>query len=146
PFILVGQQYLADPQRSVGEVHPVWSYAHVPRGWTGDATDAITSQIERFAPGFRDRVVGMAVRSTTGFAEYNPNYVGGNILTGSKDVRQLLLGPRPTLQPYDVGVPGHYQCSAATPPGPGAHGMCGAHAARRALSDLRATLTTTGLN
>jgi phytoene dehydrogenase-like protein len=137
PFVLVGQQYLADPQRSVGDVHPVWSYAHVPRGWTGDATDAITGQIERFAPGFRDRVVGMAVRSTTDFAEYNPNYVGGNILTGAKDVRQLLLGPRTTLQPYDVGVPGHYQCSAATPPGPGAHGMCGAHAARRALSDLR---------
>lgn len=137
PFVLVGQQYLADPQRSVGDVHPVWTYAHVPHGYTGDAKEAITAQIERFAPGFRDRIVGTAVRSTPGFAEYNPNYVGGNIMTGAKDVPQLLAGPRPTLRPYDVGLPGHYLCSAATPPGPGAHGMCGAHAAERALRHLR---------
>ncbi|MEV5954741.1 NAD(P)/FAD-dependent oxidoreductase [Streptomyces sp. NPDC051987] len=136
PFVLVGQQYLADPSRSVGDVHPVWSYAHVPNGYTGDATAAIIAQIERFAPGFRDRIIGTAVRTTPGFAEYNPNYVGGNIMTGAKDIPQLVLGPRPTLQPYDTGVPGHYLCSAATPPGPGAHGMCGAHAAERALRHL----------
>lgn len=136
PFVLVGQQYLADPARSVGDIHPVWSYAHVPNGYTGDATEAITAQIERFAPGFRDRIVGTAVRSTPGFAEYNPNFVGGNIMTGATDIAQLVLGPRPTLQPYDTGVPGHYLCSAATPPGPGAHGMCGAHAAARALRHL----------
>ncbi|MGP3964073.1 phytoene desaturase family protein [Nonomuraea sp. 3N208] len=136
PFVLVGQQYLADPQRSAGNVHPVWTYAHVPNGYTGDATEAIIAQIERFAPGFRDRAVGTAVRTTPGFAEYNPNYVGGNIMTGAKDVPQLLFGPRPTLQPYDVGLPGHFICSAATPPGPGAHGMCGAHAAARALRHL----------
>ncbi|WP_367325063.1 phytoene desaturase family protein [Streptomyces sp. HUAS ZL42] len=140
PFVLVGQQYLADPSRSVGDVHPVWSYAHVPNGYTGDATEAITAQIERFAPGFRDRIVGTAVRTTPGFAEYNPNYVGGNIMTGATDIAQLVLGPRPTLQPYDTGVPGHYLCSAATPPGPGAHGMCGAHAAARALRYLRGRL------
>ncbi|MBY8860101.1 NAD(P)/FAD-dependent oxidoreductase [Nocardia sp. CA2R105] len=133
PFVLVGQQYLADPQRSVGDIHPVWTYAHVPHGYTGDATEAVIAQIERFAPGFRDRIVGTAVRSTTGFADDNPNYVGGNIMTGAKDIPQLLFGPRITLQPYDIGVPGHYLCSAATPPGPGAHGMCGANAARRAL-------------
>jgi phytoene dehydrogenase-like protein len=137
PFVLVGQQYLADPQRSVGDVHPVWSYAHVPHDYPGDATAAITAQIERFAPGFRDRIVGLGVRSTAGFAEYNPNYVGGNILTGAKDVRQLLFGPRLTTRPYDVGLPGHFQCSAATPPGPGAHGMCGAHVAAAALRRLR---------
>ncbi|WP_128377168.1 phytoene desaturase family protein [Streptomyces cavernae] len=136
PFVLVGQQYLADPSRSVGEVHPVWTYAHVPHGYTGDATAAITAQIERFAPGFRDRIIGTEVRTTPGFAEYNPNYVGGNIMTGAKDITQLLLGPRPTLQPYDVGLPGHFLCSAATPPGPGAHGMCGANAAARALRHL----------
>ncbi|MGW2524228.1 phytoene desaturase family protein [Streptomyces sp. NPDC001617] len=136
PFVLVGQQYLADPSRSVGDVHPVWSYAHVPNGYTGDATAAIIAQIERFAPGFRDRIIGTAVRTTPGFAEYNPNYVGGNIMTGAKDIPQLVLGPRLTLQPYDTGVPGHYLCSAATPPGPGAHGMCGAHAAERALRHL----------
>ncbi|MFG3615992.1 phytoene desaturase family protein [Nocardia sp. NPDC047654] len=133
PFVLVGQQYLADPQRSAGDIHPIWAYAHVPHGYPGDATAAITAQIERFAPGFRDRIAGTSVRSAAGFAEYNPNYVGGNIMTGAKDIPQLLFGPRKTLQPYDIGVPGHYLCSAATPPGPGAHGMCGANAAQRAL-------------
>ncbi|MFI6559161.1 phytoene desaturase family protein [Streptomyces sp. NPDC050534] len=138
PFVLVGQQYLADPSRSAGDVHPVWSYAHVPNGYTGDATEAITAQIERFAPGFRDRIVGTAVRTTPGFAEYNPNHVGGDIMTGATSTGRLVFGPRPTLQPYDTGVPGHYLCSAATPPGAGAHGMCGAHAAARALRFLRA--------
>ncbi|WP_226352598.1 NAD(P)/FAD-dependent oxidoreductase [Pseudonocardia sp. ICBG601] len=135
PFVLVGQQYLADPTRSVGDVHPVYAYAHVPYGYTGDATAAITAQIERFAPGFRERVVGTLVTDPAAFAG-NPNFVGGNILTGAKDLRQLVLGPRTTLQPYDTGAPGHFLCSAATPPGPGAHGMCGAHAARRALAHL----------
>ena len=74
PFVLVGQQYLADPQRSVGNIHPVWSYAHVPNGYTGDATEAIIAQIERFAPGFRDRIIGLTVRSTTQMDTYNPNY------------------------------------------------------------------------
>ncbi|MBV8966454.1 MAG: NAD(P)/FAD-dependent oxidoreductase [Mycobacteriaceae bacterium] len=135
PFVLVGQQYLADPQRSVGNVHPVWTYAHVPNGYTGDATEAIIAQIERFAPGFRDRIVGHTVRSTTQMASYNPNYVGGDIMTGSKDIRQLMFGPRITLSPYRIGVPGMYICSAATPPGPGAHGMCGANAANVALNN-----------
>ncbi len=78
PFVLVGQQYLADPQRSVGNVHPVWTYAHVPNGYSGDATAAIVSQIERFAPGFRERIVGQTVRTTKQMALYNPNYVGGD--------------------------------------------------------------------
>ena len=133
PFVLVGQQYLADPQRSVGDVHPVWSYAHVPNGYPGDATEAIVAQIERFAPGFRDRIVGYTARSTTAMAGYNANYRGGDIMTGAKDIRQLTFGPRITLSPYTTGVDGHYLCSAATPPGPGAHGMCGYHAARTAL-------------
>ncbi|MGW4773240.1 phytoene desaturase family protein [Nocardia sp. NPDC004278] len=136
PFVLVGQQYLADPQRSVGNVHPLWTYAHVPNGYTGDATAAIIAQIERFAPGFRERIVGQTVRTTTEMATYNPNYVGGDIMTGAKDIRQLVFGPRTTLSPYDVGVPGMYICSAATPPGPGAHGMCGANAAQSALRHL----------
>ncbi|WP_234532285.1 phytoene desaturase family protein [Streptomyces shenzhenensis] len=136
PFVLVGQQYLADPQRSVGDIHPVWTYAHVPHGYTGDATEAITDRIEGFAPGFRDRIVGRAVRTTSAFAAYNPNYVGGDIMTGAKTVPQLVFGPRPTLDPYYTGLPGHYLCSAATPPGPGAHGMCGVHAARAALRHM----------
>jgi phytoene dehydrogenase-like protein len=136
PFVLVGQQYLADPQRSVGDVHPVWAYAHVPNGFSGDATEAITTQIERFAPGFRERIVGQAVRTPEQFALMNANYVGGDIMTGAKDIRQLAFGPRITLSPYSIGLPGMYICSAATPPGPGAHGMCGAHAADSALSYL----------
>ncbi|WP_099024045.1 phytoene desaturase family protein [Mycolicibacterium palauense] len=136
PFVLVGQQYLADPQRSVGDVHPVWSYAHVPHGYTGDATEAIIGQIERFAPGFRERIVAHTSRSTSGMADYNANYAGGDIMTGAKDIRQLTFGPRITLSPYSTGVPGYYLCSAATPPGPGAHGMCGYHAARAALAHL----------
>src|SRR6202007_3115971 len=92
PFVLVGQQYLADPQRSVGNVHPVWTYAHVPNGYSGDATASIVNQIERFAPGFRERIVGQTVRTTTQFAAYNPNYVGGDIMTGVKDIRQLTFG------------------------------------------------------
>jgi phytoene dehydrogenase-like protein len=138
PFVLVGQQYLADPTRSVGDVHPVWSYAHVPHGYTGDATEAIITQFERFAPGFRERVVGTAVRSTTDLAVYNRNFVGGDILTGAQSAGQLLFGPRRGVHPYDTGVPGMYLCSAAVPPGPGAHGMCGWHAAHRALDQLAA--------
>ncbi|MBJ7336062.1 NAD(P)/FAD-dependent oxidoreductase [Mycolicibacterium sp.] len=136
PFVLVGQQYLADPQRSVGEIHPVWTYAHVPNGYTGDATEAIVAQIERFAPGFRERIVGHSTRSTTDMAIYNSNFVGGDIMTGAKDIRQLVFGPRLTLSPYTIGVPGMYICSAATPPGPGAHGMCGHLAAQAALTHL----------
>lgn len=136
PFVLVGQQYLADPQRSVGEVHPLYSYAHVPHGYTGDATEAVIRQIERFAPGFRDRIIGLQARSASGFAEDNANFVGGDILTGAKTIPQLVMGPRATLRPYDVGVPGHFICSASTPPGPGVHGMCGANAAQRALRYL----------
>jgi len=117
----------------------VWTYAHVPNGFSGDATAAIVAQIERFAPGFRERIVGTAVRTTMQLSDHNPNYVGGDIMTGSKDIRQLTFGPRTTLSPYDIGIPGMYICSAATPPGPGAHGMCGANAARSALGYLQRT-------
>ena len=102
PFVLVGQQYLADPGRSVGNTHPLWTYAHVPHGYSGDATEAIIGQIERFAPGFRERIVGQSVRSTTQMSVYNANYVGGDIVTGAKDIRQLVFGPRTTLSPYRI--------------------------------------------
>lgn len=134
PFVLVGQQYLADPSRSAGDVHPVWTYAHVPHGFTGDATDAIVAQIERFAPGFRERIVGTAVRSTTEMSRYNPNYVGGDIIGGASSMRQTIFRPRVAIDPYATGIPGVFLCSASTPPGAGAHGMCGANAAARALT------------
>ena len=136
PFVLVGQQYRADPTRSVGNVHPLWTYAHVPHGYTGDATEAIIAQIERFAPGFSDQVVGTAVRSTTEMSVYNPNFIGGDILGGASSPAQLLFRPRFARDPYFTGVPGTYLCSASTPPGAGAHGLCGVNAATRALAAL----------
>jgi phytoene dehydrogenase-like protein len=136
PFVLVGQQYLADPTRSVGNVHPLWTYAHVPNGYAGDATEAIIVQIERFAPGFRDRIIGTAVRSTTELSVGNPNFVGGDIIGGASSLTQLLFRPRLAVDPYFTGIPGTYLCSASTPPGAGAHGMCGANAAARALARL----------
>ncbi|EHR50692.1 phytoene dehydrogenase-like oxidoreductase [Saccharomonospora marina XMU15] len=137
PFVLVGQQYLADPSRAAGDVVPVYAYAHVPQGWAADATVAIERQIERFAPGFRDRVLARHVRSARQLQEYNPNYVGGDVVTGANDALQLVFRPRVALDPYRLGVPGVYLCSAATPPGAGAHGMCGYNAARSALRELR---------
>lgn len=137
PFVLVGQQYLADPMRSAGDVHPIYAYAHVPSGYPGDASEAIIDQIERFAPGVRERIVGRFARSTTQLARYNRNFVGGDIATGANDPLQVALRPRPALDPYRTGVPGVYLCSAATPPGAGIHGMCGHNAARSALRALR---------
>ena len=136
PFVLLAQQYLADPSRSAGDVHPVWAYAHVPAGYTGDATGALLDQIERFAPGFRDRIVGTAVRSPAGFEDYNANYVGGDIVTGANDLRQIAMRPRIARDPYSTGIPGVFLCSAATPPGAGVHGMCGKNAAESALRHL----------
>jgi phytoene dehydrogenase-like protein len=137
PFVLVGQQSVADTSRAVGAVQPVDAYAHVPSGWTGDATEVVVSQIERFAPGFRERIVATTVRSTTFIEASNPNYVGGDIVTGANTARQLVFRPRLALDPYATGLPGVYLCSAATPPGAGAHGMCGYLAAGSALAGLR---------
>jgi phytoene dehydrogenase-like protein len=136
PFTLVGQQYLADPSRSVGNVHPVWAYAHVPHGYDRDATEAVLRQLERFAPGVRERILGIRVTGPAAIASANPNFGGGDILTGAKTPLRLVLGPRPALDPYTTGLPGVFLCSAATPPGPGAHGMCGAGAAASALRHL----------
>jgi phytoene dehydrogenase-like protein len=136
PFVLVAQQYLCDPGRSAGAVHPVWAYAHVPAGYSGDATESILGQLERFAPGVRERIVGSHVTTPADFERYNPNYVGGDIATGANDLRQLLVRPRVATDPYATGMPGVFLCSAATPPGGGVHGMCGYYAARSALRHL----------
>jgi phytoene dehydrogenase-like protein len=134
PYVLVGQQYVADPTRSAGNINPLYAYAHVPAGYDGDATEAITRQIERFAPGFRDRILASHVSSTSDLQAHNVNYVGGDIVTGSNDPLQLVFRPRATLHPYSTGARGVYLCSAATPPGAGAHGMCGYNAANYALT------------
>jgi phytoene dehydrogenase-like protein len=136
PYVLVGQQYLADPERSEADLHPLWAYAHVPSGYAGDATEAILGQIERFAPGFRERIVASSVRAPADLVAYNANYVGGDIITGANSPVQLLFRPRVALDPYSCGAPGLYICSAATPPGAGAHGIGGYNAARSALRYL----------
>lgn len=136
PFVLVGQQYLADPSRSAGDVHPLWLYAHVPHGYDGDATSLVLDQVERFAPGFRDTIVATHVMGPAAYASYNPNYVGGDIAGGANDLRQLVLRPSLQADPYDAGIPGMFLCSSATPPGAGVHGMCGYRAAQRALHHL----------
>ncbi|KHL18917.1 phytoene dehydrogenase-like protein [Mumia flava] len=136
PYVLVGQQYLADTSRSGDGLNPLWAYAHVPHGFTGDATEAILAQIERFAPGFRERVVAAARRGPADLAAYNPNYVGGDISAGANTPLQVVMRPRWALDPYTLGVDGVYLCSSATPPGGGVHGLCGLHAAESALSRL----------
>jgi phytoene dehydrogenase-like protein len=140
PFVIVCQQSLADPTRAKDDVHPVWSYAHVPNGYTGDATETLLDQIERFAPGLRERILARAVTSTVELERRNANYVGGDIITGANTPLQTVIRPRLALDPYSTGIPGVFICSAATPPGAGAHGMNGYNAAQSVLnsSSLRA--------
>lgn len=136
PFVLVGQQSVADPGRARDNIHPVDAYAHVPAGYPHDVSELILRQIERFAPGARDRIVAQSSRTTADLATENPNLVGGDIATGSNAFDQLVFRPRPALNPYWLGTAGAYLCSAATPPGAGAHGMSGYNAATAALQDL----------
>jgi phytoene dehydrogenase-like protein len=109
----------------------------VPFGYPGDATAAVVDQIERFAPGFRDRVIATVSTSTADLEAYNPNYIGGDIIGGANDRLQVVLRPRIAVNPYATGVPGVYLCSQSTPPGAGIHGLCGYYAADWALGWLR---------
>lgn len=136
PFIIVAQQYLVDRSRSVGNIHPIYAYAHVPHGYTGDATDAILNQIERFAPGFRDRIIASFSRTPADLQVYNANYVGGDIVGGANNPLQMVMRPRVAMDPYRTGLPGVYICSASTPPGIGVHGMSGHNAALSAIRQL----------
>lgn len=133
PFLIVAQPSLFDDSRAPQGKHVLWVYAHVPSGWTGDLTSAVERQLDEFAPGFRDLVLARAVRGPAEFEADNPNYVGGDIGCGSFRGRQTLFWPVLARNPYATTDPAIYLCSAATPPGPGVHGMCGYHAARLAL-------------
>jgi phytoene dehydrogenase-like protein len=133
PFLITTQPSVFDPSRAPAGGHVFWVYAQVPNSWRGDLTAAIENQIERFAPGFRDLVLARAVTGPADLAAGNPNYVGGDIAAGRCDGLRLLLRPTPAPVPYATPDPAVYLCSAATPPGPGVHGMCGYHAARTAL-------------
>lgn len=135
PFVLVVQPTIVDPSRAPENRHVAWGYCHVPSGSTFDMTERIEAQIERFAPGFRERVLARHTRNCVQYQQYNANLVGGDINGGVQDLSQFLC--RPTLfAPYRTPLPGLYLCSSGTPPGGGVHGMCGYHAARLALADL----------
>jgi phytoene dehydrogenase-like protein len=133
PFLITAQPSLFDGSRAPAGQHVFWVYAQVPNGWRGDLVPAIERQIERFAPGFRDLVLARAVTTPADIEAGNPNNVGGDIAGGRCDGLRLLLRPVPAPVPYATPDPAIYLCSAATPPGPGVHGMCGYHAARVAL-------------
>lgn len=132
PFVLVAQPSLVDRSRAPEGCHTLWVYAHVPHGYTGDATASIEAQIERFAPGFRDVVLARSVMGPSAFHDYNPNYVGGDVAGGAHMGTQMLF--RPVVgRPYITPDPSIMLCSASTPPGGGVHGMCGYQAAQVVL-------------
>ena len=133
PFVLLAQQSLFDASRAPAGQHTVWTYCHVPLRSTRDMTDAIESQIERFAPGFRKRILAKTTRSPAQFEQHNPNCVGGDINGGTLDWGQLFTRPTPQLVPFRTPLKGVYLCSASTPPGGGVHGMCGYYAVLTAL-------------
>jgi phytoene dehydrogenase-like protein len=133
PFVLVAQSSLFDDSRAPAGKHTAWAYCHVPNGSRVDMTEPILAQLERSAPGVRDRILG---RSTLGPAEleaYNANYIGGDINGGLQDLRQLWTRPAVRWDPYSTPDPGIFICSSSTPPGGGVHGLCGYHAAQSAL-------------
>lgn len=136
PFVLLAQPTLFDPSRAPAGSHIAWAYCHVPHGSTEDMTERIEAQVERFAPGFRTRILARHVMDTRAMERYNANYVGGDINGGVQSLDQLWTRPLRSLTPYRL-APGLYICSSATPPGGGVHGMCGYHAARTALADRR---------
>lgn len=132
PYVLFVQYVPWDPSRAPEGKATAWGYCHVPAGSNVDMTGRIEAQIERFAPGFRDLILGRATYGPAQMEAYDPNYVGGDINGGIQDARQLIFRPWPSLDPYRVGD-GMYLCSSSTPPGGGVHGMSGMLAARSAL-------------
>jgi phytoene dehydrogenase-like protein len=133
PFVLLVQPSLFDASRAPAGKHTVWAYCHVPNGSEADMTETILVQIERFAPGVRDRIIGRSERGPADLEADNPNYVGGDIAGGLQDLRQFFTRPAVRLDPYRTPDPSVLICSASTPPGNGVHGLCGWHAARSAL-------------
>ena len=136
PFVVFSQPSLFDPSRAPRGLHTAWAYSHVPNGSSFDMTDRIEDQVERFAPGFRERVLKRNSRSAVALEQYNPNYVGGDINGGVQDIGQLFSRPAQVLNPYSIPSSNIFICSSSTPPGGGVHGMCGYWAARAALRHL----------
>lgn len=136
PFVLLTQPSIFDPERAPHGRHTAWAYCHVPNGSEKDMTAAIENQVERFAPGFKQRILARHTMNTRQLEEYNPNYQGGDIIGGATDITQLFTRPALRRSPYRTSARGIYICSSSTPPGGGVHGMCGYHAAQRVLRDI----------
>ncbi|MFO0982552.1 MAG: NAD(P)/FAD-dependent oxidoreductase [Planctomycetota bacterium] len=137
PFVLLAQHTLFDPTRAPGGKHTAWAYCHVPNGSTTDMTERIEAQVERFAPGFRNRILARHAMSAASIEHENANLVGGDFTGGSQNLAQLLARPRMWGSPYRTPNPRIFLCSASTPPGAGVHGMCGWHAAQAVLASRR---------
>ncbi|WP_024356522.1 phytoene desaturase family protein [Leucobacter chironomi] len=138
PYVLLAQTAAFDPERAPvqengAELTPIWSYTHVPKGSTVDMSHPVIAQIERFAPGFRDRILDVRVTTAAEFAGYNRNYIGGDFSAGAVTPWQLLARPVVAREPWRTPAAGIYLCSSSTPPGPGVHGLSGWYAARAAL-------------
>ena len=136
PFVLLAQPSIFDPSRAPQGKHTAWAYCHVPFGSVTNMTAAVENQVERFAPGFKETILAKHTMNTAQMEEYNPNYIGGDINGGVIDIRQLFTRPALRWSPYKTSAKGIYICSSSTPPGGGVHGMCGYHAAKRALKDV----------
>ena len=136
PYILLAQQSIFDPLRAPGGKHTAWAYCHVPNGSNIDMSQQIEAQIERFAPGFRDLILARHTFKAIEIEQFNPNYVGGDIISGVQDIYQLYFRPAIRLNPYYTPIKGVYLCSSTTPPGGGVHGMCGYSAAKSVLRTL----------
>ncbi|HEY0743789.1 MAG TPA: NAD(P)/FAD-dependent oxidoreductase [Chryseosolibacter sp.] len=136
PYVLLAQQSVIDSTRAPQGKHTLWAYCHVPNGSTVDMSSAIENQIERYAPSFRQRILKKNTFNAQQMNAYNPNYIGGDINGGAITPSQLFTRPVVSLSPYRTSAKGIYICSSSTPPGGGVHGMCGYHAANRALKDL----------
>jgi phytoene dehydrogenase-like protein len=146
PFVLAVQPCAADPSRAPDGKHVLWAYCHVPNGSAADMTDAIESQVERFAPGFRDLVIARSAHGPAALERHNENLVGGDIAGGYSGFTQFLRRPVLSPRPWRTPLPGVYLCSASTPPGGGVHGMGGYQAARVALAELGSAAPVRALN
>jgi phytoene dehydrogenase-like protein len=135
PFVLCAQPGVVDPTRAPVGGHTLWTYCHVPSGSDRDMSEAVASQLERFAPGFRDLVLARSVMTAVDVEAHDANYVGGDIAGGVQDLWQTVFRPVRQWAPYRTPLKGVYLCSSSTPPGPGVHGRCGELAALRALRE-----------
>ncbi len=136
PFVLFAQQSVFDSSRAPDGKHTAWAYCHVPNDSEKDMIHIIENQVERFAPGFKQCIIGRSTMNTRQMEDYNPNYMGGDINGGQLDIAQLFTRPALRWSPYRTSAKGLYICSSSTPPGGGVHGMCGYYAAKRALKEV----------